>query len=191
MFKILDKKEIVPKTFWFEAQAPLVCHARKPGQFMVICPHEKAERIPISLAGSNFANDSIWFVVQAIGTTSHEICALEVGDSFFSIVGPLGSPSPIEKVGTVVCLGGGFGVAALLPIAAQLREAGNRVIGVIGARTEEFIVLEELMKEACDELRLSTNDGSRGTKGFVTDVLQEIVDEGILPGYLFTPSSQV
>ncbi len=185
MFEILDKKELAPNTIWFEVKAPLVCHARKPGQFMVICPHEKSERIPISLAGSNYENDSIWFVVQAIGTTTNEICSKEIGDSFFSIVGPLGAPSPIKEYGTVVCLGGGFGVAALLPIAAALKERGNRVIGVIGARTPDLIILEERMEAACGEIRFSTNDGGRGTKGFVTDVLQEIVDEGIKVDHTF------
>ena len=185
MFEILEKKEVAPNTYWFEAKAPLVCHARKPGQFMVICPHEKSERIPISLAGSNYENDSLWFVVQAIGTTSHEICSKDVGDSFYSIVGPLGSPSPIEDYGTVVCLGGGFGVAALLPIAAELRKRGNRVISVIGARSENLILLEERMKDACDEVRFSTNDGSRGTEGFVTDALQGILDEGIKVDHTF------
>ena len=185
MFEILEKKELAPNTFWFETKAPLVCHARKPGQFMILCPHEKAERIPISLAGSNFKNDSIEFVVQAIGKTTHEVCSLNVGDSFFSIVGPLGSPSPIHNYGTVVCLGGGYGVAALLPIAAELRKAGNRVIGVIGARTQELLLLEERMREACDEVRFSTNDGSRGIQGLVTDVLREILGEGTQVDHVF------
>ncbi|MGC9329618.1 MAG: sulfide/dihydroorotate dehydrogenase-like FAD/NAD-binding protein, partial [Candidatus Hinthialibacter sp.] len=179
MFEILAKKELAPNTFWFEAKAPLVAHARKAGQFMIICPHDKAERIPISLAGSNYENDSLLFVVQAIGKTTHEICSMNVGDSFYSIVGPLGEPSPIQKYGTVVCMGGGYGVAALRPICDELRQAGNRVIGVIGAREKNLILLEDFMKEACDEVRISTNDGSYGTQGFVTDVLQEILDEGI------------
>ena len=127
---------------------------------MVICPHSKAERIPISLAGSNLENDSIYFVISAVGKTTQEICALTVGDSFFSILGPLGMPSPIEKYGTVVCIGGGYGVAASLPIADELRKAGNRVIGVIGARSEDLILLKKEMGEACDELRLCSNDGS-------------------------------
>jgi glutamate synthase (NADPH/NADH) small chain len=185
MFEILEKKELAPNTFWFEAKAPLVSHARKPGQFMIICPHEKAERIPISLAGSNHKNDSLLFVIQAIGKTTNEICSMKVGDSFFSIIGPLGEPSPIEDYGVVVCMGGGYGVAALLPIAEELRKRGNRVIGVIGARDKSLILLEELMREACDEVRISTNDGSYGTKGFVTDVLQEILDEGIEVNHTF------
>ncbi len=185
MFEILEKRELAPNTFWFEAKAPLVSHARKPGQFMIICPHEKAERIPISLAGSNLENDSLLFVIQAIGKTTNEICSMNVGDSFYSIIGPLGEASPIKKYGTVVCLGGGYGVAALLPIAKELREQGNRVIGVIGAREKELILLEDKMKEACDEVRISTNDGSYGTKGFVTDVLKEIMDEGIKVDHTF------
>ncbi|MEW6234123.1 MAG: NADPH-dependent glutamate synthase [Candidatus Omnitrophota bacterium] len=185
MFEILDKRELAPNTFWFEAKAPLVSRARKAGQFMIVCPHDKAERIPISLAGSNYENDSLLFVIQAIGKTTHEICSMNVGDSFFSIIGPLGEPSPIEQYGTVVCMGGGYGVAALLPICRALREAGNRVIGVIGAREKGLILLEDLMRDTCDEVRLSTNDGSYGTKGFVTDVLKEILDEGIKVDHTF------
>ncbi len=185
MFEILDKKELAPDTFWFEAKAPLVSHARKAGQFMIICPHEKAERIPISLAGSNLENDSLLFVIQAIGKTTHEICSMNVGDSFFSIIGPLGEPSPIKNYGTVVCMGGGYGVAALTPICDELRRAGNKVIGVIGAREKSLILLEDMMGGACDEVRISTNDGSYGTKGFVTDVLQEILDEGIKVDHTF------
>lgn len=185
MFTILEKKELAPNTFWFEAKAPLVCHARKAGQFMIVCPHDKAERIPISLAGSNYENDSLWFVIQAIGKTTHEICSMKVGDSFMSIIGPLGEPSPIEKYGTVVCMGGGYGVAALLPICEELRAAGNRIIGVIGARERNLILLEDLMRQACDEVRISTNDGSYGTQGFVTDVLQQILDEGIQVDHTF------
>ena len=185
MFEILEKKELAPNTFWFEAKAPLVSHARKAGQFMIVCPHDKSERIPISLAGSNLENDSLLFVIQAIGQTTHEICSMNVGDSFYSITGPLGEPSPIEKYGTVVCLGGGYGVAVLSPIAAELRKAGNRVIGVIGAREKSLILLEDLMGSSCDEVRISTNDGSYGTKGFVTDALQEILDEGIEVNHTF------
>ncbi len=185
MFEILEKKELAPNTFWFEAKAPLVCHARKPGQFMIICPHEKAERIPISLAGSNYENDSLYFVIQAIGKTTNEICSMNVGDSFYSIIGPLGEASPIKKYGTVVCLGGGYGVAALLPIAKALREKGNRVIGVIGAREKNLILLEDEMKEVCDEVRISTNDGSYGVKGFVTDVLRQITEEGTEVNHTF------
>lgn len=185
MFTILDKKELAPNTFWFEAKAPLVSHSRKAGQFMIICPHDKAERIPISLAGSNYENDSLLFVIQAIGKTTHEICSMNVGDSFFSIIGPLGEPSPIESYGTVACMGGGYGVAALIPICDELRKAGNRVIGVIGAREKSLILLEERMREVCDEVRISTNDGSYGTRGFVTDVLQEILQEGIQVNHTF------
>ncbi len=185
MFTILDKKEIAPDTFWFEVKAPLVCHSRKAGQFMIICPNEKSERIPISLAGSNDEKDSIWFVVQVVGRTTKELCEKQIGESFYAIVGPLGQPSPIQNYGTVICMGGGYGVAALLPIAAELKEAGNRVIGVIGARTKELLLLKERMSEVCDEVRLSTNDGSTGTKGFVTHVLQEILDEGIEVNHTF------
>ena len=185
MFTILEKKQLTPNTYWFEVKAPLVSHSRKAGQFMVICPHTKAERIPISLAGSNLENDSIYFVIHAVGKTTQEICALNVGDSFLSILGPLGMPSPIENYGTVVCIGGGYGVAASLPIADELRQAGNRVIGVIGARSEDLILLKEEMGQVCDELRLCSNDGSVGTKGLVTDVVNEILAEGIKIDHVF------
>jgi len=185
MFEILEKRELAPNTFWFEAKAPLVSPARKAGQFMIICPHDKSERIPISLAGSNLENESLLFVIQAIGKTTNEICAMNVGDSFYSIIGPLGEPSPVQNYGTVVCMGGGYGVAALIPICKQLRENGNKVIGVIGARDKSLILLEDLMEKACDEVRISTNDGSYGREGFVTNVLQDILDEGTEVNHTF------
>jgi glutamate synthase (NADPH) small chain len=185
MFTILDKKILTPNTYWFEVEAPLVSHSRKAGQFMVVCPHPKAERIPISLAGSNKKRDSIYFVVHAIGKTTQELCALEVGDRIFSILGPLGMPTPIKKYGTVVCMGGGYGVAAMLPIADHLRKAGNRVISVIGARSRELVLLRDLVTEASDELRVCTNDGSEGTQGLVTDVLRDMVESGIQIDHLF------
>ncbi|MFB3789005.1 MAG: NADPH-dependent glutamate synthase [bacterium] len=185
MFEILQKKAIAPDTYWFEAHAPLVAQARRAGQFMIVCPHEKAERIPLSLAGSNPEKGGVYFVVQAIGKTTREIVALDVGDSFFSIVGPLGHPSPVENYGTVACLGGGYGVGALIPIATALRQAGNRVIGIIGARTRNLILLEKEMREACDEVRLCTNDGSAGMPGLVTDALRAVLDEETTVNHTF------
>jgi glutamate synthase (NADPH/NADH) small chain len=185
MFTILQKKEIAPHTFWFEVEAPLVCHSRKAGQFMVICPHPKAERIPISLAGSNPARDSIHFVVHAIGQTTKEIAAMEPGEAFLSILGPLGMHSPIKHYGTVVCIGGGYGVAASLPIADELRQAGNHVIGMIGARSRNLILLKDEMRSICNELRLCTNDGSAGMQGLVTEALDAILAEGIQVDHVF------
>lgn len=178
MFDILEKRLLAPNTYWFEVHAPLVCHARKPGQFLILCPHEKAERIPLSLAGGNLANDSVYLVVQAVGKTTREICAMDVGDRFYSILGPLGHPTPIENYGTVACIGGGYGVGALLPIAESLREAGAKVIGIIGAREKSLVLMEDKMRAVSDVTRVCTNDGSLGMKGMVTDALQSLVDEG-------------
>jgi len=178
MFEILDKREVAPDTFWMEIEAPLVAQARQAGQFIIILAHERAERIPISLAGGSRERNSIYVVIQAIGRSTKEITKLNKGDRLHSVLGPLGTPTPIDKYGTCVVMGGGYGVAAVIPIAQALKEKGNRVIGIIGARSKDLLLLVDEMKEVTDEVRLSTDDGSEGTKGFVTDVLQGLIDNG-------------
>lgn len=185
MFTILDKRELAPDTYWLEIEAPLVAQARQPGQFIIILAHDRAERVPISLAGGNREHNSVYVVIQAIGRTTKEIVKLSPGDSFHSVLGPLGSPTPIDLYGTCVCTGGGYGVAAVLPIAEALKQKGNRVIGIIGARTKDLLLLQERMRAVTDEVRLSTDDGSEGTKGFVTDVLREIIEAGTEVNHVF------
>ena len=178
-FRIREKKEIAPETFYFEAEAPLVARSRRPGQFVIITPTEYSERIPISLAGGDPVAGTIIFAVQRIGRTTQELCALAEGDRFYSILGPLGEPTPIQlNNGTVVCVGGGYGAGAVVPIARGARELGNKVIGIIGARDQQRLIFTEEMETAADQVLLVTEDGSRGHKGMVTDAVAALLEQG-------------
>ena len=178
-FRIRVKREVAPDTFYYEVDAPLVARARRAGQFMIITPTPSSERIPISLAGGNRAEGTIFFAVQKVGRTTHELCALNEGDCFFSILGPLGTPSHVEKFdGTVLCVGGGYGAGAVVPIAEAARELGNRVIGIIGARDRERLIFVEEMRKAADETILATEDGSEGVQGRVTLVIDQLLAQG-------------
>ena len=178
-FKILVKKEVSPDTFYFEVEAPLVARARKAGQFMIITPTEKSERIPISLAGGDRGRGTIKFAVQQIGRTTYELCALGEGDSFFSILGPLGEPTHVKEYdGTVLCVGGGYGAGAVVPIAEACRTLGNKVIGIVGARDAQRLIFVEEMAAAASEVILATEDGSSGFKGRVTGVIEELLAKG-------------
>ncbi len=178
-FRIHVKREVAPDTWYYEVEAPLVARARKAGQFMIITPTQYSERIPISLAGSDAVSGLIKFAVQRIGRTTEELCALAEGDAFFSILGPLGEPSHVQKYdGTVVCVGGGYGAGAVVPIAAACRDLGNKVIGIVGARDQQRLIFVEEMKASADEVILATEDGSIGFKGRVTGVIEDLLAKG-------------
>ena len=178
-FLIRVKREVAPDTFYFEVDAPLVARARKAGQFMIITPTATSERIPISLAGGNRAKGTIIFAVQKVGRTSNELCALNEGDCFFSILGPLGEPSHVQKFdGTVLCVGGGYGAGAVVPIAEACRMLGNKVIGIVGARDAQRLIFTEEMAAAAGECLLATEDGSQGFAGRVTGVIEQLLARG-------------
>jgi len=138
--------------------------------------HEKGERIPITVATADKNKGTISILVQTLGKTTHLLSELNTGDRLADVVGPLGNPTETDKVGTVVCVGGGFGIAAIYPIAKALKESGNKVISVIGARSKNLLLMEDEMRSASTELLIATNDGSYGTKGFVTDILKQLTD---------------
>ncbi len=177
MNKILEHRELAEGSHFFVVETPEIARKARPGQFVILLVDEKGERIPITIADSHRENGTINLLIQAVGKSTHQMGRLRVGDEFLAVVGPLGQPSPIEKYGEVVCLGGGFGIAALHPVAKGLKGAGNRVTSIIGARRKDLLIMEEEMREASSELLISTDDGSYGFDGFVTDVLAKLLAE--------------
>ncbi len=158
-------------------EAPRLAKVRKAGQFVIVRPREASERIPLTMVGSD-PRGGVKLIFQTVGYTTMELASLEEGGFVHDLVGPLGQPTEIPENGSVVCVGGGIGTAPILPIASALKAAGNRVLGVIGARTRELLILENEMREVCHELKIATDDGSYGEKGFVTTVLKKELEEG-------------
>ena len=175
MNKIVSKKMFSEKVACFEVEAPLIAASRKAGHFVIVRLDEKGERIPLTIADSNIERGTITLVVQAVGASSQKFVSLNAGDYLQDVVGPLGRATDIEKYGTVVCCGGGVGVAPLLPIVKAMHEAGNRVIVVLAARTKDLIILEEQMRAASDEVIIMTDDGSYGQKGLVTNGVEQVI----------------
>ncbi len=179
MFKILKKKELSPGVYHYDIEAPRVAKKAKPGQFIVLRVNEEGERIPLTVADFNAEKGSITLIFQAVGASTQLLASLQEGDSILDFVGPLGQPSHIEAgMGTIVCIGGGIGVAPVYPIARGMHEAGNKVISIMGAKTKDILIFEDEMKAVSDEVLVSTDDGSYGVKGFVTTALQQLVDRG-------------
>lgn len=179
MFKILKKEELSPNVYAMEIDAPRVAKKAEPGQFIVLRVDEKGERIPLTIANFDRETGRILIVFQVIGASTMELAALNEGDSVLDFVGPLGRPSEIGKLdGTMVVVGGGIGVAPTFPIARAMKEAGNKVIAIMGAKTKDILVMEDEMREVTDEIVVTTDDGSRGIKGFVTNAVQALVDRG-------------
>ena len=158
--------------------APDIATKRKAGQFVVLMTDEKGERIPLTIVEDDKGKGTITIIFQIVGKTTTDLAGMKEGDSLFSVVGPLGHPTEIENFGTSVCVGGGVGIGVVYPIAAALRETGNEVISIIGARTKDILILEEEMKSVSDELLIATDDGSYCYHGFVSDVLKNLIDTG-------------
>ncbi|MBN2254613.1 MAG: sulfide/dihydroorotate dehydrogenase-like FAD/NAD-binding protein [Deltaproteobacteria bacterium] len=157
-------------------EAPDVARKRKAGQFVVLMTDEKGERIPLTIVDSDVDNGTITIIFQVVGKTTTCLSEMKVGDSLYSVLGPLGRPTEVERFGTVACVGGGVGIAVIYPITKALKEAGNRVISIIGARTKDILILEDEIKAVSDELHITTDDGSYGFHGFVSEVLQNVID---------------
>ena len=174
MFKILEKEYFSPKVVRLEVEAPLIARSRRAGHFVIVRCGDKGERIPLTIADSDVERGIITLVVQAVGESTTAICALEPGDCLTDVVGPLGQATHIARFGTVVCCGGGVGVAPLLPIIKAMKEAGNRVVSVLAARTKDLIILEDQVREYSDELIIMTDDGSYGQKGLVTQGVEQV-----------------
>jgi ferredoxin--NADP+ reductase len=176
MNRIIKKEYFSENVVKLEVEAPLIARARKAGHFVIVKVGEKGERIPLTIASADITKGTITLVIQVVGKSSRKICELNEGDEITDLVGPLGQATHIEKVGTVVCAGGGVGVAPLLPIVKALHEAGNRVIVVLAARTKDLIILESEMRADSDEVIVMTDDGSYGTKGLVTNGVEAVIN---------------
>jgi len=178
VFKIVHAQFIAPGIKRFEIEAPRIARKQRPGQFVIIRVNETGERIPLTIEKSDPEKGTVNIVVQSIGKTTHLLNSLETGDSILDIVGPLGKPSEIENFGTVVVMGGGVGTAMAYPSASALKKAGNRVITIIGGRNKDLVILENEMREVSDTVFVTTDDGSYGDKGLVTDKLKQLIDNG-------------
>ena len=175
MNKIVEKEFFSDEVVRLVIEAPYIAKSRQAGHFVIVRVGQKGERIPLTIAGADIEKGTITLIVQKVGVTSIKLCNLEEGEFITDVVGPLGEPTHIEKVGTVLACGGGVGVAPLLPIVEALKAAGNKVITVLAARTKELIILEEQMRMHSDEVVIMTDDGSYGKKGLVTSGMEEVI----------------
>lgn len=175
MFKIVSKTQFSEKVFKLEVEAPLIAKSRKAGHFVIIRVDEKGERVPLTIAGSDIEKGTITLVIQTVGASTTQLCALNEGDYITDVVGPLGRATHIENYGTVLCAGGGVGTAPMLPIIQALKAAGNRVISVIAGRSKDLIILEDEVRASSDEVIIMTDDGSYGKQGVVTVGMEEVI----------------
>lgn len=176
MYKIVSKQQFSEKVFCLEVEAPLIARSCRPGNFIIIRVDSKSERVPYTIAKSDPERGTLTLVVQEVGLSSTKLCRLSVGEGVHDIVGPLGTPSRIENYGTVLCAGGGIGIAAILPILTALKKAGNRVVSVLAGRTKELVIMVDDVKEYSDEVIIMTDDGSWGKKGVVTVGMEEVIN---------------
>ncbi|MGE5480071.1 MAG: sulfide/dihydroorotate dehydrogenase-like FAD/NAD-binding protein [Chloroflexota bacterium] len=178
MFQIAHAEFIGPDVKMFRIVAPKIAQKRKAGQFVIIRVRANGERVPLTIADSDVENGTITIIVQGVGKTTKLLNTLNTGDSILDVVGPLGKASHIENFGTAVSIGGGVGTAIAYPTAKALKEAGNKVISIIGGRTKEHVILEEELRAVCDEVYPTTDDGSYGFHGFVTQKLAQLIESG-------------
>ena len=177
MYTITFKKQFSEKVFLFEIKAPLIARSRKAGNFVIVRIAEGGERVPLTIADADPEKGTITIVVQKVGLSSTKLCDMQQGDCMADVVGPLGNPTHIENFGTVVCAGGGVGVAPMLPIVRALKAAGNRVLSVIAGRSKDLVILEDEVRESSDGLTVMTDDGSYGQKGLVTEGIDQWVQQ--------------
>ena len=178
MNEIVEKKKLAPEIDEYVINAPLVASKCLPGQFVVLRLHEEGERIPITIADFDRDTGFLTLVIQEVGKTTMEMGTMKEGDVLADVIGPLGRESEISEIGTMIAVGGGIGIPAVHPIARAFKEAGSAVISILGARGKEFLIWEERMRSFSDKVLITTDDGSYGKKGFVTDALRELIDSG-------------
>lgn len=177
MYKILSKKNLAPSIKEFLISSPEIARKAQPGQFIVVRIDERGERIPLTIADYERAKGTITIVIQEAGKSTCQLGRLNSGDTLSDVIGPLGRPTHMEKAGTVVCVGGGVGIPPVYPVARGFREIGNKVISIIGARTKELVIWKDKITSVSDEVYITTDDGSYGRKGFVSDELQRLIKE--------------
>ena len=178
MYEILVKEDLTPVTKLFEVRAPAVARKAQAGQFVIVRTHERGERIPLTIADYDRGRGTLTLVVQEVGKTTMEMGTIQVGDPLASLTGPLGNPSEVANYGTVLCVGGGFAIAPVYPIARALKEVGNAVLSIVGVRNKELLFWEEKMRSVSDELIVCTDDGSYGREGVVTLPMKEMLEAG-------------
>ena len=176
MYEIVDKEKFGDNLFLLEIKAPRLARKAQAGQFVIIRAFESGERIPLTIANYDGEKGTITIIFQTVGKTTYKLSALEIGEKILDLVGPLGEPSEIDNYGTTILVGGGAGIAPVYPIARSLKEAGNKVICILGARTKDIIFWVDKMEEVSDEVLIATDDGTMGTKGFVTDILRNKIN---------------
>ncbi len=177
--KVLAKELLSPRLYRFDVEAPRIAKKTQPGQFIILRVNEEGERIPLTVADFDRDKGIITLIFQEVGASTELLAKLEPGEEILDFVGPLGQKSEIEPgIGTVVCIGGGVGIAPVYPIARGMKEAGNKVISILGARSKDILIMEDEMRAISEEIFITTDDGSYGVKGFVTTALQQIVDRG-------------
>jgi ferredoxin--NADP+ reductase len=176
MNRILEKKKLAENVYWYKVENPDIARARKPGQFLILRVHDKGERIPLTIVNSTQEEGSIEIIFQVVGKSTKLLTELNEGDHILDIAGPLGTPTHIEYYGVCAMIGGGIGIAPLLPIAKGFKEKGNKIISVLGARSKSLLILEEEMRHCSDAVHVTTDDGSYGEKGLVTDMLRRICE---------------
>jgi ferredoxin--NADP+ reductase len=178
LYKILLRQDLVANIHLFKLDAPAIAKKAQPGQFVMVRIDEKGERIPLTIADWNREEGSVTIVFMEVGATTHRLATLNAGDSIANFVGPLGVPTHIEKFGTVVCIAGGFAVAVIMPIARAMKEKGNKVISIMGFRSKNLVFWEDGLHRVSDQLIMTTDDGTYGRKGLVTEPLKEILSSG-------------
>lgn len=177
--EILEKQDLAENILLMKVYNPRVASKAQPGNFVILRTHENGERFPLTIGDSDTEEGTLTLIFMVVGRSTHHLASLEIGDTILNLMGPLGNHFEIRNYGTVVVVGGGIGIAVAYPEAKALSKAGNRVISIIGARNKDLLLLEDEMRELSDELHITTDDGSKGHKGFVTQVLQKLIDDGV------------
>jgi len=184
VFEIVKQQVLAQSIKLWEVLAPQIAAKAQPGQFVIVRMDDRGERIPLTIADFNRAQGSVTLIFQEVGRSTMEMGRLQAGDKILDLVGPLGRPSEIANYGRVVCIGGGVGIAPVYPITRALKQAGNEVISIIGARSAEYLILDKEMAQVSDQIYITSDDGSVGQKGFVTDVLRNLLEEGTAIDYI-------
>jgi len=185
MYKVVLFRRLTAEAFLLEVEAPRIARKRKAGQFVVVRVDETGERIPLTLVDSDPSRGTITLVIQEVGTTTAKLRKLREGDAILDVIGPLGHPTEVKKCGLAVFLAGGIGAAEALPVVRAFKEEGTEVIAIIGARSQGLLILEDEMRRASDELYVTTDDGSYGQSGLVTDVLRKLINDGRVPDLVY------
>lgn len=177
MFPITHKKELAPMIKGIDVKAPYIARKARAGQFVIVRINDKGERIPLTIAGRDVDKGMITLIFQEVGKTTCQLGKLKSGDAILDLAGPLGKATELKKYGTVACIGGGVGVAEVYPVARALKEKGNRIIGIIGARSKNLLILEQEMRALCDAFYVTTDDGSYGEQGFTSSCLENLIKQ--------------